>query len=352
VTLHSLSKKATATSVTAHDHLHIKDLEAHLTAIEADLEYFRRKRLDARVLHFARRGIVPLAALIRTATGMALPSPSLAEEDLQDAHDLEEAVKALQERLDALVLGIATFQVPVPGHRVVIDDLRHERGDYHDFLRLNKMTFGGTPAQRISRLDAALADCELLLDVFTGALVRFGGVSEEQLRERRKAAGELGYRNGARIVARAWVDPEFKSRLLSQGRAAVRELGIPPGKLGVLGVAENTESVHNVVVCTLCSCYPHDVLGDAPWWYRTEGFRQNIVLEPRETLQRMFGLELSSDITVRVHDSTSDVRWMVLPARPAGTEGMSEEELAELVTADSLVGAGLCLPAPDRAPSS
>ncbi len=334
--------------MSAHDHLHIKDLEAQLTALEADLEYFRRKRLESRVLHFARRGIVSLASLLRTSEGMKPPRPTLAEASLQDPHVVDHVVKGLQERLDALVLGIATFQVPVPGHRVVIDDLRHERGDYHDFLRLAKKTYGGTPAQRIAQVDSVLTDCELLLDVFTRALVEFGGVSEERLRERRTAAGELGYRNGARIVARAWVDPEFKHRLLAEGRAAVRELGIPPGKLGILGVAENTESVHNVVVCTLCSCYPHDVLGDAPWWYRTDDFRQNVVLEPRETLRRMFGLELPPDVTVRVHDSTSDVRWMVLPARPAGTEGLAEEELAELVTADSLIGAGLCRPAPDR----
>ncbi|MBS3939536.1 MAG: nitrile hydratase subunit alpha, partial [Actinobacteria bacterium] len=122
---------------------------------------------------------------------------------------------------------------------------------------------------------------------------------------------------------------------------------IPPGKLGRLGVAENTDEVHNIVVCTLCSCYPHDLLGNPPWWYRTDGYKQRIVTEPRATIRDMFDLDLADDVQVRVHDSTSDVRWMVLPQRPAGTEGMSEDELAALVTAESLVGAEV-LRAPAR----
>ena len=117
-----------------------------------------------------------------------------------------------------------------------------------------------------------------------------------------------------------------------------------PGKLGVV---ENTATVHNVVVCTLCSCYPHDLLGDTPWWYKHDSYKKRIVADPRATLREMFQLELPPQMEIQVHDSTSDVRYMVLPRRPAGTEGMSEEELARLVTQASLIGAGECL-APRR----
>jgi nitrile hydratase len=162
-----------------------------------------------------------------------------------------------------------------------------------------------------------------------------------ELEARRAEVAQPGPWNGARIVARAWVDPGFKQRLLEQGRAAVRELDIPPGRLGKLGVAENTDAVHNVVVCTLCSCYPHDLLGDTPWWYKHDSYKQRIVRDPRATLEEMFGLRVPEHQEVRVHDSTSDVRWMVLPARPPGTEGLPEAELARLVTRECLIGTAL-----------
>ena len=147
----------------------------------------------------------------------------------------------------------------------------------------------------------------------------------------------LGWRNGARIVARAWVDPDFKQRLLTEGRETVRELDIPPGKLGLLGIAENTPDVHNVLVCTLCSCYPWPTLGLQPVWYKSVPYRSRVVADPRGVL-REFGTELAAETEVRVWDSTSEVRFMVLPERPAGTEGMSEEDLAALVTRDSMIG--------------
>ena len=118
----------------------------------------------------------------------------------------------------------------------------------------------------------------------------------------------------------------------------MRELNIPPGRLGKLSIAENTAARHNVVVCTLCSCYPHDLLGDPPWWYRDDNYKERIVSDPRSTLEDRFKLRLPDNVEVRVYDSTSDVRWMVLPSRPAGTDGWSEEDLARLVTIESLVG--------------
>jgi nitrile hydratase len=156
----------------------------------------------------------------------------------------------------------------------------------------------------------------------------------KQLHEERPWAGAV-------IVAKAWTDPEFKQALLTTGRQALREMGVHQGKIGKLLVVENTDTVHNVVVCTLCSCYPYDILGDTPWWYKHDIYKERIVQTPRAVLKEMFSLELSAKQEVRVWDSTSDVRYFVLPKRPAGTEDMSEEELAKLVTIDSLIGAGL-----------
>jgi nitrile hydratase len=191
----------------------------------------------------------------------------------------------------------------------------------------------------MSQLERGLADSEELLDALTRALLDTGEITARQLDQRRQALRNRGYRNGARLVARAWVDPGFRRRLLETGREAARELDIPPGRLGKLGVAENTEHEHNIVVCTLCSCYPHDLLGDPPWWYRTDDYKRRIVEDPRAMLAEMFGLEVPPNRSIAVRDSTSDVRWMVLPRRPKGSEAMTEDELADLVTPESLVGA-------------
>ena len=145
------------------------------------------------------------------------------------------------------------------------------------------------------------------------------------------------------IVAKAWTDPEFKEALLTTGREALREMGVHQGKVGKLVVVENTDKTHNLIVCTLCSCYPYDILGDTPWWYKHESYRTKIVQNPRACAKEMFQLELPANKEVQVWDSTSDVRYFVLPQRPAGTEGMSEEDLAKLVTVDSLIGAGYAL---------
>ncbi len=181
----------------------------------------------------------------------------------------------------------------------------------------------------------------LMTEAIRQILVEKGLISADTVRRLIEQMDARSDVTGGKIVARAWVDPDFKRNLLEQGRAAVRELDIPPGRLGKLGVAENTEKVHNVVVCTLCSCYPHDLLGDTPWWYKHDSYKQRIVRDPRATLAEMFDLRVPDDVEIRVHDSTSDVRWMVLPARPAGTEGMSEEQLARLVTRESLIGVAL-----------
>ena len=154
---------------------------------------------------------------------------------------------------------------------------------------------------------------------------------------------DIGPMKGAQVVARAWTDPAFKARLLNDGRAAVAELEFIERHGAELVVVENTPDVHNIVVCTLCSCYPWSVLGLPPSWYKSYAYRSRAVREPRVVLSE-FGLELPESVEVRVCDSNSDIRYMVLPQRPAGTEGFSEEELAALVTRDSMIGVGVASP--------
>jgi nitrile hydratase subunit alpha len=151
---------------------------------------------------------------------------------------------------------------------------------------------------------------------------------------------DLGPRHGARVVARAWTDSDYRARLLADGTAAVAELGIGGVELNTLVAVENTPAVHNMVVCTLCSCYPWPLLGLPPKWYKDPAYRARAVAEPRAVL-REFGVELPDETAIRVWDSTSEVRYLVVPMRPDGTDGATEEELATLVTRDSMVGTGL-----------
>lgn len=147
----------------------------------------------------------------------------------------------------------------------------------------------------------------------------------------------VGPLNGAKVVAKAWTDPAYRRRLLEDGTAAIKELGFSGQQGEHIVVVENTTTTHNVVVCTLCSCYPWPVLGLPPSWYKDPAYRARIVREPRTVLAEM-GLELSDDVRITVRDSTSEVRWLVLPERPAGTERLSEEELVPLVTREAMVG--------------
>ncbi len=161
---------------------------------------------------------------------------------------------------------------------------------------------------------------------------------------------KIGPRNGARVVARAWADPVYKRRLLTDADAAIAELGYGGMQGEHMVVVENTPAVHNIVVCTLCSCYPWPVLGLPPVWYKSAPYRSRAVIDPRGVL-REFGLELPETVEVRVWDSTAELRYLVLPERPVGTEKLSEEELAALVTRDSMVGVGNAIP-PGQEPSS
>ena len=167
---------------------------------------------------------------------------------------------------------------------------------------------------------------------------------------------DIGPLNGAKVVARAWTQPEYKRRLLSNATAAIAELGFSGSQGAEIVVLENTPQVHNLVVCTLCSCYPWPVLGLPPRWYKSDAYRARAVIEPRAVLKE-FGLHLDASIEVRVWDSNSDIRYMVLPQRPANTADLSEPELAALVTRDSMIGvaqpaAPQDVPSADRQPSA
>ena len=148
---------------------------------------------------------------------------------------------------------------------------------------------------------------------------------------------KIGPRNGVRVIARAWSDPAYHARLMKDATAAIAELDYSGRQGEHMVVVENTPEHHNMVVCTLCSCYPHPVLGLPPVWYKSAPYRSRAVIDPRGVL-REFGLELPDDVEIRVWDSTAEIRYLVLPERPAGTERMTEEELAALVTRDSMVG--------------
>ena len=148
---------------------------------------------------------------------------------------------------------------------------------------------------------------------------------------------DVGPQNGARVIARAWVDPSYRARLLDNGSAAIAELGYGGVEGEHMVVVENTPGVHNVIVCTLCSCYPWPVLGLPPTWYKSEAYRARIVAEPRSVLSEL-GLELAPEVELRVWDSSAEIRYLVLPQRPEGTDGLGEEQLAALVTRDSMIG--------------
>jgi nitrile hydratase len=168
-------------------------------------------------------------------------------------------------------------------------------------------------------------------------LVEKGVVKREDVRRAIDWLVSRSPADGARLVARAWVDPEFKERLLADAREAALELGLDPGSSPVVIALENTERVHHMVVCTLCSCYPRALLGPPPAWYKSLPYRSRAVSDPRGVLAE-FGLELDDDVEVRVVDSTANVRYLVVPRRPPGAGALSEDELAALVTRDSMIG--------------
>jgi nitrile hydratase len=194
--------------------------------------------------------------------------------------------------------------------------------------------------------DVALTDAEAKFLALKSMLIEQGVLTADEIRKRQEENDRATPHQGARMVAKAWVDPAFKARMLEDGKAAAIELGIEVTEAELM-VIENTPSCHNLIVCTLCSCYPRSLLGEPPAWYVSKAYRSRAVREPRKVL-REFGLSFPASVEVRVHDSNADLRYIVLPIRPQGTEGLSEAELAALVSRDCLVGAALPGRTPDK----
>ena len=203
-------------------------------------------------------------------------------------------------------------------------DHEHRSGDHHHPGMAEDVILG----ERARRLHAME---ELLIEK--------GMIGPDDVRRVMDVIAARSPVDGARVAARAWMDPAFKVRLLEDPGAALAEMGFPLVSGARLVVVENTESVHHLVVCTLCSCYPTSLLGPPPDWYKSFAYRSRAVVDPRSVM-REFGLEVGEGVEVRVVDSAADLRYMVLPLRPEGTEGMAEEDLVTLVTRDSLVGVG------------
>jgi len=199
----------------------------------------------------------------------------------------------------------------------------HEHHHEHDHPHV-PITNGDEPvAARVRALEELLVERDV--------------ITRDDVRKRIDWLVSRSPADGARLVARAWVDPQFKQRLLENARAAALELGLDPGPSPVVIALENTETVHHMVVCTLCSCYPRALLGPPPDWYKSLPYRSRAVSDPRGVLAE-FGVGLDNDVKLRIVDSTADVRYLVIPRRPAGTDAFTEEELAAIVTRDSMIG--------------
>ncbi len=173
-------------------------------------------------------------------------------------------------------------------------------------------------------------------------LIEKGVVTADEVRAAMEARDSITPANGAKVVARAWIDPAFHARLIADANSAITELGFQTATTQLVAL-QNTPEVHNVVVCTLCSCYPRDLLGLPPSWYKSRAYRARIVREPRLVLEE-FGLSVPGDMEVRVHDSTADLRYLVVPERPQGTDAMDEDALAALVTRDAMIGVAVVKP--------
>jgi hypothetical protein len=219
---------AAMTHGTQAAHGHMRDYESHVQAVEADLEYWRTKRLEPRLIQLHRRGVLTFYDLIRAAAHVPAASATAGEADI------EARIRALEDGLDEYIHGIALASIDSPDHPSVIEDTRKERGDYDDFFRIAKPSHGGTLEERIARLEHDLREYQRLLNVLMRAPIDQDVLTKEDIARQRAFLAGRGAFNGARIVARAWVDPAFKQTLLTRGRDAVRELNIPPGRLGKL----------------------------------------------------------------------------------------------------------------------
>lgn len=298
------------------------------------MEYWRTKRLEPRVIRLIRKGAIAFPDLIQ-ASRVARSRVT----ELESDGDLESRVAALEIGLGKYIRG-TEVATSIIGSLVLVEESRQEAGVYDEEAKLEHRKLSGEAADRVSQLERMMNGNMLLLQALLVVLVDKGLITLKKLDEMLDAADPPRYENGARIVAKAWLDHEFKSRLISDAKTTLRELGFALNRTPKLVVLEDTDTVHNVIVCTLCSCYPYELLGNPPWWYKQDSYKQEIVMAPKRKLEEMFKLSVPANVEVRVYDSTSDIRYMVLPKRPEGTEGLSEEQLAKLVTQESLIGVG------------
>lgn len=213
-------------------------------------------------------------------------------------------------------------------------DHDHDHDHHHDHEHPHRH-----PPQRDHDADPA-SPYEVLEQAIRELLIEKGVLTAEEINAQVDLMDSRSPALGAQVVARAWVDPPYKARLLADTRAALAELGIDIGTLAEFRTVENTPDVHNVVVCTLCSCYPKLLLGIPPAWYKSMAYRSRVVVDPRAVLAE-FGLALPDGVEARVHDSTADLRYLVLPLRPQGTDGWTEEQLARLITRDCMIGTAI-----------
>jgi nitrile hydratase len=211
-------------------------------------------------------------------------------------------------------------------------DHSHHHDDEHDHDHHRDHNHPHDPIE----VTEGAGEYEIMVHAIKELLIEKGVITGEEIRKTLEFMDTRTPALGAKVVARAWADAEFKKRLLTNGTAAVAEMGIPMGDAELIAV-ENSKEVHNVIVCTLCSCYPRTVLGLPPDWYKSRNYRSRVVVEPRAVLKE-FGTELPDSVTLRTHDSNADMRYLVLPERPPGTAGWSEEQLAAIVTRDCMIG--------------
>jgi nitrile hydratase alpha subunit len=212
----------------------------------------------------------------------------------------------------------------------------HDHSHHHDDEHDHGPHHGHNHPHDPIEVTEGAGEYEIMVHAIKELLIEKGVITAGEIRKTLEFMDTRTPALGAKVVARAWADAEFKKRLLTNGTAAVAEMGIPMGDAELIAV-ENSKEVHNVIVCTLCSCYPRTVLGLPPDWYKSRNYRSRVVVEPRAVLKE-FGTELPDSVTLRTHDSNADMRYLVLPERPPGTAGWSEEQLAAIVTRDCMIG--------------
>ena len=316
---------------------HTEDIEAHIKSIYEDTEYWGIKRLHSRIFRLVRKGKFSFYEFIQ-ASESVLQNPLVLDSSAKSEH-VEDLIATLEFRLGDLIKGI-TISTAVIRDLLPVEEYREESGSYDPNFKFEHRHLDGTVDERLSQLSKLLTEYQTLLEVLQKVIINRGLIRAARLREMFAANVPPRYENGARIVAKAWTDSNFKAKLLSDAKSTLREMDFALNRTPKLVVVEDTDKVHNVIVCTLCSCYPYELLGNPPWWYKSDEYREPITKNPRQVLSQTFKLDIPDNIEIRVHDSTSDIRYMVLPKRPDGTEAMREEELARLVTEESLIGVG------------